>query len=118
MCRWNIAILFRVPLKKTIMNPESIEIREQQKQSWNKFSPGWKKWDSITMDFLRPAGEAIISSIRPSGNDRVLDIAGGTGEPGLTIATMLNGGKVVITDLAEDMLTIAKENADRRCISN
>ena len=100
------------------MNQQLEEIREQQKQSWNKFSPGWKKWDSMTMDFLKPMGTEIIASIKPSGKDLILDIAAGTGEPGLTIASMLDGGKVVITDLAEDMLTIAKENAEKRGITN
>jgi ubiquinone/menaquinone biosynthesis C-methylase UbiE len=100
------------------MNEQLQEIREQQKQSWNKFSGGWKKWDEMTMDFLRPMGQEIIDSINPSGNDMVLDIAAGTGEPGLTIAMMLKGGKVVITDLAEDMLTVARENAVTRGISN
>ena len=100
------------------MDQQLEEIREQQKQSWNKFSGGWKKWDELTMDFLRPMGEAIITSIKPSGTKKILDIAAGTGEPGLTIATMLEGGKVVITDLAEDMLAIAKENASRRGITN
>ena len=88
------------------MNEQQIEIREQQKQTWNKFSGGWKKWDDLTMEFLRPMGEEIINKIRPSGKDQVLDIAAGTGEPGLTIASMLEDGKVVITDLAEDMLKI------------
>lgn len=105
-------------LKIITMNPQLEEIRDQQKQSWNKFSPGWKKWDDLMMDFLGPVGEAIIDSIKPSGKDVVLDIAAGTGEPGLTIASMLTGGKVVITDVAEDMLVIAKENAARRGISN
>lgn len=100
------------------MNQQLEEIREQQKQSWNKFSAGWKKWDDMTMDFLKPMGDEIIASIKPSGNETVLDIAAGTGEPGLTIATMLNGGKVTITDLSEDMLMIAKENAAKRGISN
>ncbi|MBK5273281.1 MAG: class I SAM-dependent methyltransferase, partial [Bacteroidia bacterium] len=100
------------------MNPQLEEIREQQKQSWNKFSPGWKKWDSLTMGFLQPLGTAIIAAIKPSGNKMVLDIAAGTGEPGLTIASMLDGGKVIITDLAEEMLAIAKENAERRNIRN
>jgi ubiquinone/menaquinone biosynthesis C-methylase UbiE len=100
------------------MNPQLEEIRDQQKQSWNKFSPGWKKWDEITMDFLKPMGDEIIASLQPSGKDLVLDIAAGTGEPGLTIATMIPGGKVVITDLADDMLTIAKENAAKRSINN
>src|SRR5688572_8606171 len=100
------------------MNEQLTEIRDQQKQSWNKFSPGWKKWDGLMMEFLRPMGEEIITAIQPSGNDKVLDIAAGTGEPGLTIASMLDGGSVVITDLAEDMLDIAKENAAIRGLTN
>jgi SAM-dependent methyltransferase len=36
----------------------------------------------------------------------------------LTIAGKLDGGKVFITDLAEDMLSIARENAARRKIMN
>lgn len=100
------------------MNPQLEEIREQQKKSWNTFSQGWKKWDDLTMDFLYPMGDAIIKSIKPSGKDNVLDIASGTGEPGLTIASMLNGGKVVLTDLSEDMLSIATENAANRNINN
>jgi ubiquinone/menaquinone biosynthesis C-methylase UbiE len=94
------------------------EIREQQKAAWNRFSPGWKKWDDLTMDFLKPMGDEIIRLINPKGADVVLDIAAGTGEPGLTIATMLNGGKVVITDLSKDMLEIARENAMKRGIKN
>lgn len=101
-----------------IMNQQLEEIREQQKQSWNKFSSGWKKWDDITMDFLQPMGRQIIDAIKPAGNDMVLDIASGTGEPGLTIAAMLKGGKVMLTDLAEDMLAIARENATHRSITN
>ncbi len=100
------------------MNKQLEEIREQQKQSWNKFSAGWKKWDDMTMDFLKPMGQEIIASIKPSGKDAILDIAAGTGEPGLTIATMLHGGNVTITDLSEDMLAIAKEHAALRGITN
>ncbi len=50
-------------------------IRDQQKQSWNKFSNGWKNWDNIVMDFLSPMGKEIIRLIHPAGDDRVLDIA-------------------------------------------
>ncbi len=100
------------------MEPQLVEIREQQKASWNKFSPGWKKWDTLMMDFIKPMGDEIIRSLNPKDNDVVLDIAAGTGEPGLTIATMLKGGKVVITDLSDDMLAIARENAANRGIKN
>ncbi len=100
------------------MEQQLEEIRDQQKASWDKFSPGWKKWDDLMMDFLRPMGDEIIRAIKPAGNDLVLDIAAGTGEPGLTIATMLSGGKVIITDLSDDMLTIAREHAVKRGIKN
>lgn len=93
-------------------------IRQQQKDSWNKISSGWKKWDEMTMDFLKPMGDEIIRVLQPSGEDIVLDIAAGTGEPGLTIATMLSGGKVYVTDIAENMVEIARENAVRRGIEN
>jgi len=100
------------------MKQQLEQIREQQKETWNKFSPGWKKWDDLFMDFLGPMGNEIIRLLNPKDKDVVLDVAAGTGEPGLTIASRLKGGKVVITDLAQDMLAIAKENAARRGIHN
>jgi len=93
-------------------------IRDQQKESWNKISAGWKKWDDMVMNFLKPMGDEIIRLLKPNGNDLVLDVAAGTGEPGLTIATMLTGGKVIINDIAEKMVTIARENAAKRGIKN
>lgn len=100
------------------MKQELENIREQQKQSWNKFSSGWKKWDDLTMDFLQPMGDEIIRLIKPAAGDTILDIASGTGEPGLTIAAKVKDGKVILTDLAEDMLKIAAENAAHRGITN
>ncbi|WP_316636438.1 methyltransferase domain-containing protein [uncultured Flavobacterium sp.] len=94
------------------------QIREQQKQSWNKFSGGWKKWDELVMDFLKPMGDEIIYLLDPQKNDVILDVASGTGEPGLTIAEKLSGGRVVMTDLADDMLKIARENAALKGIKN
>lgn len=100
------------------MEAQLVQIREQQKQIWNRFSPGWKKWDDLTMDFLKPFGDEIIQLIEPKGVDVVLDVASGTGEPGLTIATRLRGGITVVTDISEGMLEIARENAARRGIKN
>jgi ubiquinone/menaquinone biosynthesis C-methylase UbiE len=70
------------------------------------------------MDFIKPMGDEIIRLIKPKNNELILDIASGTGEPGLTIASMLTGGKVILTDLSEDMLAIARQNADLRGIKN
>jgi len=100
------------------MQAQLEQIRDQQKETWNKFSPGWKKWDEHTMDFLKPMGDEIIRLLKIKEDDMVLDVAAGTGEPGLTIASMLKGGKVTATDLSDGMLQVARENAARRNIKN
>lgn len=94
------------------------EIREQQKASWNTFSIGWQKWDCLLMGFSKPMGNEIIRLLNPKDTDIVLDVASGTGEPGLSIATKLSGGKVVISDLSENMIKIAQEKAARKSIKN
>jgi ubiquinone/menaquinone biosynthesis C-methylase UbiE len=100
------------------MDAPLIQIREQQKETWNRVSPGWRKWDDFNMNFLKPMGDEIIRLIKPKDADIVLDLASGTGEPGLTIASMLKGGMVVITDLSEGMLELARAKAEKRVIKN
>jgi ubiquinone/menaquinone biosynthesis C-methylase UbiE len=100
------------------MEAQLIQIRDQQKEIWNRFSPGWKKWDDLTMSFLKPIGDAIIRLLNPKDADVVLDVASGTGEPAIAIASKLRGGIVVATDISEGMLEVARENAVRRGIKN
>ena len=33
------------------MNEQQQAIRDQQKETWNKFSGGWIKWDEFNMNF-------------------------------------------------------------------
>jgi len=94
------------------------QIRQQQKETWNKFSPGWKKWNTFTMEFLEPMGNAIIGALHLKPTDIVLDIATGTGEPGLTIAGIVKEGRVVGTDLSDGMLIVAMQNAAKRDVRN
>ena len=93
-------------------------IRDQQKDIWNKFSAGWKKYDEFTMKFLKPSGDVIIRELDIQETDLVLDVASGTGEPGLTIAKLAAKGKVIGTDLSEQMLAIADEHAKEKGIEN
>jgi ubiquinone/menaquinone biosynthesis C-methylase UbiE len=94
------------------------QTREEQKQRWNNVSSGWKKWDQFIMEFLRPTGDAIIERLEIKEDDIVLDIAAGTGEPGLTIAAITKTGMVVGTDLSGDMLQIAAANAAAKGLKN
>lgn len=100
------------------MTIELEKIRNQQKEGWNRFSPGWEKWNDFTMNFLQPMGDEIIHLIKPKAGETILDIAAGTGEPGLTIASINKNGTVFITDLSEQMLEIAKKTATEKRLQN
>ncbi|AHF82284.1 type 11 methyltransferase [Rhizobium leguminosarum bv. trifolii WSM1689] len=94
------------------------DIRNQQRETWDKFSAGWKKWDSLVLGWLAPFGDTMLRHANLSNGFSVLDIAAGTGEPGLTAAAAIPDGHVVVTDLSENMLTVAAENATKRGLKN
>ncbi len=94
------------------------EIRETQRKTWNKFSPGWQKWDSFVMSWLRPIGDTMLDVCQLRERDKVLDIATGTGEPGLSAAKRVQSAEVTGVDLAEDMVGIAQQNAQKHGVTN
>ena len=98
--------------------PSADEIRDGQRARWAGLAAGWDKWDSVIMDQLRPVGAAIIERLQLAEDHRHLDIASGTGEPGLSIARLLPRGRVVLTDLAPEMLDIAGRRATAQGIAN
>ena len=99
--------------------PSQLEqIRDQQRQTWDKFSSGWKKWDELVLKWLAPVGQELIRSAELRETSTVLDVAAGTGEPGLTAAGRVPKGMVTVTDLSNRMLEVAAENAARRGIKN
>lgn len=98
--------------------PAITEIRDSQRASWNRFSKGWKKWDTFVMDWLSPVGAQIISMAQLKPTDRVLDVASGTGEPGLSAAKKVPQGSVLAVDVAEDMLTVAQEKSTALGLKN
>ena len=43
--------------------PSQLEqIRDQQRETWSKFSSGWKKWDELVLNWLAPVGQDLIRS--------------------------------------------------------
>jgi ubiquinone/menaquinone biosynthesis C-methylase UbiE len=100
------------------MKIKASSIIDQQHESWNRFAAGWKKWDAVNMQFLQPVGEKIIEHLHLKSDNKVLDIASGTGEPGLSIAAITTQGSVTALDLSEAMLEIAKEHASERQLRN
>ena len=93
--------------------PSADEIRDAQRATWAGLSAGWEKWDSVIMDQLGPVGAAMIERLDIAEDQQHLDIASGTGEPGLSIARLSPKGRVVLTDLVAEMLDVAARRAER-----
>jgi SAM-dependent methyltransferase len=98
--------------------PGADEIRDAQRHTWAGLSAGWEKWDSIITDQLGPVGAAMIGRLDIHDAQHHLDVAVGTGEPGLSIARLAPEGRVVLTDLVPEMLEIAARRAAAQGITN
>jgi ubiquinone/menaquinone biosynthesis C-methylase UbiE len=98
--------------------PTAEEIRDAQRATWAKCSPGWEKWAAVITAQLAPVGAEMIAALRIGGDQRHLDIASGTGEPGLSIAGLLPSGRVVLTDLVPEMLEVAARRAEANGLAN
>src|SRR4051794_4383291 len=94
------------------------EIRDVQRAAWAGLSGGWEKWDSVIIDQLGPVGDAMIERLDIADDQQHLDVAAGTGEPGLSIARLSPRGRVVLTDLVAEMLDIAARRARAHGIAN
>ena len=98
--------------------PSAGEIRDVQRATWAGLSAGWEKWDSVIVDQLGPVGAAMIERLEIAEDQQHLDIASGTGEPGLSIARLSPTGRVVLTDLVAQMLDIAARRARAQGVAN
>jgi hypothetical protein len=45
---------------ETRMSSNLDQIRDQQRGTWDRFSAGWKKWDTMVLGWLAPVGAAMI----------------------------------------------------------
>jgi ubiquinone/menaquinone biosynthesis C-methylase UbiE len=98
--------------------PSADEIRDAQRKTWAGLSAGWEKWDAIIVDQLAPVGAAMIERLDVAPDQHHLDIASGTGEPGLRVATMAPHGRVVLTDISPEMLAVAARRAAAEGVTN
>jgi SAM-dependent methyltransferase len=94
------------------------DIRDGQRAAWAGLSPAWEKWDAVIMDQMEPVSTAMIERLGIAADQRHLDTAAGTGEPGLTVARLAPRGHVALTDLSAEMLDVAARRARAQGVTN
>lgn len=83
-------------------------------QEWRESAPYWKKHSDTIRTMFGPLTQALIEEAGIGQGQSVLDVAGGAGEPSLTIASVVGpAGYVMCTDAVAEMVAAAEGAAQR-----
>ena len=86
---------------------------------WNETAKYWIQYSDTIRAMFVPLTEALIEGANISEGKNALDVAGGAGEPGLTIAERVGqNGSVFCTDAVAEMVDAARDEASRRGLTN
>jgi ubiquinone/menaquinone biosynthesis C-methylase UbiE len=78
-----------------------------------------EKWKAKSAAMGRDVTQALVEYAQPEPGMKVLDLASGTGEPGISIASFIGPhGHITLLDLSSDLLQIAEERALARGLAN
>ena len=86
---------------------------------WSETAPYWIKHSATIRTMFVPVTRALIERAGVQAGQSVLDVAGGAGEPSLTIArTVGPTGSVTCTDAVAEMVAAAESEARRQGLKN
>jgi len=78
-----------------------------------------EKWKAKSAIMGREATQALVDFADPRPGMQILDLASGTGEPAISLASAVGpGGHVTALDLSQDLLDIANRRARQRGLTN
>lgn len=98
---------------------DPIVAKQIQYEQWNQSATGWKKHDERLRETSQIVTEQMLKLAAVWPGQAVLDIASGTGEPGLPAARLVGPmGRVVLTDMSEAMIEVAEEKARAQGLTN
>jgi SAM-dependent methyltransferase len=88
-------------------------------QAWRESAPFWEKHRETVRLMFTPMTGALVEEARINGGMNVLDVACGSGEPGLTLAEVVGStGSVTCTDVISEMVVASEQAASRRGLTN
>jgi ubiquinone/menaquinone biosynthesis C-methylase UbiE len=100
------------------MTAEHAQQKDAIREQWSEASQVWGKWHEQFSALSRPATLALCDAAQLKPGLSVLDLAGGTGEPSITVAERVAPATVTYSDFAGPMVEVARRNAQRAGVSN
>jgi SAM-dependent methyltransferase len=86
---------------------------------WRNSAPYWAKHHATIRQMFAPLTRALVEDVGIIQGEAVLDVAGGAGEPSLTIAEIVGPtGTVTCTDAVAEMVEAARTEARDRALTN
>lgn len=87
--------------------------------TWEESAQYWRKHQAKIERMFAPLTSALIEAAQIRAGQSVLDIGGGSGQPSLTIAQLVDDkGSVAYTDPSAGMVQTARDEAQRRGLTN
>ena len=100
---------------ETALRPTAEEIRNRVHQMWGSVAESWGEHGDHVEERAEAVTRLMIDAVAPAPGDEVLELACGAGGLGLAIADHVTpGGRVVLSDVAPEMVAIASARAARR----
>jgi ubiquinone/menaquinone biosynthesis C-methylase UbiE len=94
-------------------------VKTNEHETWKSVAQAWNESADYVARVSQPTTQKMIEHAHLQTGQRVLDIACGTGEPALPMAERVGpNGKVIATDLVEEMVRYTSEQARRRGLTN
>ncbi len=94
--------------------------KQTQATSWGNSAQQYASDVHEGSGIMMPLIGAYVETAREEVKEtpQILDVASGSGEPGIQLAKLFSDGKVVMTDLAEGMITQAQRRAELHGLKN
>lgn len=87
--------------------------------AWRESAKFWRQHTDTIRTMFTPLTEALVEAAGIHEGQHVLDVAGGPGEPSLTIAGIVGPtGSITHTDAVPEMVETARREAERRGLTN
>ncbi len=98
---------------------QQAQFKQMMRDQWSTAAEAWGANHDAFAEMSKHVTAAIVVAADLAPGHHVLDLAGGTGEPSLTVARqILPEGTVICTDLVQPMLDAAEKNAKRLGLTN
>ena len=95
------------------------QYRATSRERWAGAAPGWGAHRAVIQAAAQPVSAWMVEAIAPQPGHRVLELAAGPGDTGFLAAALIQpGGRLISSDVVDEMVDLARARAAELGIAN